>query len=159
MVFLPEGTEVGFRQILKGLLGHLATSCWFLPPVARWLHRLRGVRFSIPNTVFIGRNVTLDNRYPELLTIGEDVWICTGCILLTHSYASLMQRRQLGMVEQKANLVIEDGAFIGAGSIILPGVRIGRGSYIAAGSVVSSDVPAETMVGGNPARVLKKLSL
>ena len=159
MAFLPKDTEVSFRQILKGLLGHLATSCWFFPPLARWLHRLRGVNFSNPNTVFIGRNVTLDNRYPELLTIGEDVWICTGCIRLTHSYASLMQRRQLGMVEQQAHLAIEDGAFIGAGSIILPGVRIGRGSYVAAGSVVTSDVPAEAMVGGNPAKFIRKLSL
>jgi len=158
MVLLPKGTEIGLRQLLKGALGHLATSCWFLPPLARWLHRRRGVHLANAGSVFIGRNVTLDNRFPELLHIGDDVWICTGCILLTHSYASLRQRQQLGMTEQLAPVVIEDGAFIGAGSIILPGVRLGRACYIAAGSVVTADVPAEVMVGGNPARFIRRLS-
>ena len=52
-------------------------------------------------------------------------------------------------------IVVEDEAWIGAGAIILQGVRIGRGSVIAAGAVVSSDVPAGTLVGGVPARVLR----
>lgn len=158
MVFLPKGTAIDFSQVLKGGLGHLAISCWFIPPLARWLHGLRGVRFARRDTVFIGRNVMLDNRFPELISIGEDVWLCSGCALLTHSYASRMQRRCLGIEEQRAPLIIEDGVFIGVGSIVLPGVRIGRGSYVAAGSVVTSDVPAEVVVGGNPARIIRRLS-
>ena len=56
-----------------------------------------------------------------------------------------------------AAVVIEDGAFIGARCIILKGVRIGRGSVIGAGSVVSRDVPAGVIAAGNPAKVVKEL--
>jgi len=56
-----------------------------------------------------------------------------------------------------APVVIEDLVFVGARAIILKGVRIGYGSVVAAGSVVSRDVPARTVVAGNPAREVKKL--
>ncbi len=55
-------------------------------------------------------------------------------------------------------VVIEDCVWIGADSIILPGVRIGRGSIISAGSVVVSNVPAMVVAGGNPARVIKRFA-
>jgi acetyltransferase-like isoleucine patch superfamily enzyme len=55
-------------------------------------------------------------------------------------------------------VVIEDCVWIGANSIILPGVRIGKGSIISAGSVVVSSIPAMAVAGGNPARVLKPIT-
>jgi acetyltransferase-like isoleucine patch superfamily enzyme len=55
-------------------------------------------------------------------------------------------------------IVVEDDAWIGAGAIITDGVTIGRGAVIAAGAVVTTDVPAHTVVGGVPARVLKQIS-
>jgi acetyltransferase-like isoleucine patch superfamily enzyme len=54
-------------------------------------------------------------------------------------------------------VVIEDGVFIGARSIIIKGVTIGRGSVVGAGSVVSCDVPPQVIVAGNPAKILKEL--
>jgi acetyltransferase-like isoleucine patch superfamily enzyme len=54
-------------------------------------------------------------------------------------------------------VVIEDNVFIGAGVVILKGVRVGRNSVIGAGSVVTKNVPANTIVAGNPARILKGL--
>ena len=56
------------------------------------------------------------------------------------------------------NAIIEDDCWIGARATILPGVRIGRGSTVAAGAVVSKDVEAGTVVSGVPAKVIKKLS-
>jgi acetyltransferase-like isoleucine patch superfamily enzyme len=58
----------------------------------------------------------------------------------------------------QADVVIEDDAWIGAKSTIIKGVRIGRGAVVAAGSVVTADVGPYTLVGGNPARELRKLS-
>lgn len=55
-------------------------------------------------------------------------------------------------------VVIEDNVWIGANSIVLPGVRIGFGSVVGAGSVVTKDVPRLTLAGGNPAKVLKDFS-
>jgi acetyltransferase-like isoleucine patch superfamily enzyme len=56
-----------------------------------------------------------------------------------------------------APVVIEDNVFLGTGAIVLKGVRIGRDSVVGARSVVAHDVPAGVIVGGNPARVLKRL--
>lgn len=83
---------------------------------------------QIGRGVFIGPNVTFtDDRFPRVLNPGETY-----------------------LAEPP---IVEDGANIGAGCTILPGVRIGRGALIAAGAVVSRDVPAETQVRGEPARI------
>jgi maltose O-acetyltransferase len=55
-------------------------------------------------------------------------------------------------------VVIESGCFVGANATLLPGVRIGRGSCVAAGSVVIRDVTPETLVAGVPARPLRRLA-
>lgn len=54
-------------------------------------------------------------------------------------------------------VVIEDGAFVGARSTVLPGVRIGAGSVIGAGSTVTGDIPAGVLAAGNPCRVIREL--
>ena len=158
MAVLPKGTRVSLRQLLNGICGNLAASLWWAPGLAKRLYQWRGVRFHDRASVFLGRGVVIDNRHPELLEIGADVWITAGCVLLTHSYCSALQRRAYGMTETVAALVIEEGAFIGTGSILLPGVRIGSGAYVAAGSVVAGDVAPGTLVAGNPARPLRSLN-
>jgi acetyltransferase-like isoleucine patch superfamily enzyme len=57
--------------------------------------------------------------------------------------------------ENDEEIIVEDDVWVGAGSIILKGVRIGRGSVIAAGSIVTKDVPPYAIVGGSPAKVIK----
>ena len=54
-------------------------------------------------------------------------------------------------------MVIERGAWVASGAIILPGVTIGEGAIVAAGAVVGRDVPAMTLVAGNPARAVQRL--
>lgn len=56
------------------------------------------------------------------------------------------------------NIVLEDDVWVGANCIIMPGVTIGRGAVIAAGSVVTKDVPPMSIAGGNPAKLIKQIS-
>jgi acetyltransferase-like isoleucine patch superfamily enzyme len=58
-----------------------------------------------------------------------------------------------------APIILEDGAWIGAGAIILPGVTVGTRAVVGAGSVVVKDVPAGSIVAGNPARVLRRAAV
>lgn len=157
MPLLPKNTAVSVSQLLRAVGGNLAASLWWAPGVAKRLYGWCGVRFHHQPSVFLGRGVVLDNRYPELIEIGPDVWITAGCTILAHSYSSVLQRRDYGLTESVAGVSIEEGAFIGAGSIILPGVRIGRGAYVAAGSVVTGNVEPGVLAAGNPARAIRRL--
>lgn len=91
------------------------------------------------------------------LRIGSDVTVSIGAKIMTGQYpvGDAGHDRSTHVYE---TVEIEDGAWIGAGAIVLPGVRIGRGSIVAAGAVVSKDVPAGSLVGGTPAKLIRKLS-
>ena len=142
---------------LKALIGHLASLFWFAPFISKLIHDLRGVNFTERKSVFIARNVMLDNRYPELVTIGRDVWLTHGVVILTHSFASQYQTDNFQLKEKVAPVTIEEGVFISVNSIVLPGVTIGKGAYIAAGTVVTQDIPAGVLAAGNPVEIKRSL--
>ena len=106
----------------------------------------------------IGATVDIDQSAPELITIGNHVWVTRGVMLLCH-------QRDLSQYEvgkpvmdcelKYAPIVIKDGAHIGIGAIIMPGVTIGEGAVIGAGSVVTKDVPPHSIAVGCPAKVIK----
>jgi acetyltransferase-like isoleucine patch superfamily enzyme len=91
------------------------------------------------------------------IEIGEDVGIGPGVRILTSWHADPGRERPImaGLIE-RAPVFIEAGADIGAGTIVLPGVRIGRGAQVGAGAVVSRDLPGYAVAAGVPARVLRE---
>lgn len=97
--------------------------------------------FNLDETITLGRNVSL----------GPNVAIYTS----THLLGPASRRMHPAVI--KRPVVIEDGVWVGVNSVILPGVTIGRGSVVSAGSVVSEDVPPNTLVSGNPARAVQGL--
>src|SRR3954452_16763401 len=100
-----------------------------------------GIRCQLHGPVMIGADVMMG---PEVLVYA-----------LGHAFADTTRPMILqGFIEPRP-VVIEDDVWIGARAIILPSVRIGRGSVVGAGSVVTKDVPPYSVVGGNPARVIK----
>ena len=106
-----------------------------------WLFRRLGMR--------VGRGVTFalestpDVFWPELITVGDDAIVGYDVTILCHEF--LFEEYRTGEV------VIGERAMIGAGAVILPGVRIGPDARVGAGSVVTRDVPAGATVAGVPA--------
>ena len=88
------------------------------------------------------------------ITIGDDVLVGHNCVIATLNHAMDPERRA-DMIP--APVKIGNKVWIGANATILQGVTIGEGAVIAAGAVVNKDVPARTVVGGIPAKVLKKI--
>ena len=104
--------------------------------------------------VKIGENCYIDTRNwssePYLVTIGNNCQI-THCVsIYTHGGGQAVRAIDPNF-DVFGKVVIEDWAYIGAYSLIMPGVTIGEGALVAAGSVVTKSVPPHTVVGGNPA--------
>lgn len=111
-------------------------------------------RVSIGDNVAVNRNCEF---YPSMqsdegiITLEDNAVLGPGVVLLTasHDYTSLR------LPDISGPIMIGRHAWVGAKSIILPGVRIGEGAVIGAGSIVTKDVPAYCIAVGNPARVIK----
>lgn len=107
--------------------------------------------------VTIGENCLIATRNwssePYLITIGNHVQVTENVYFHTHGGGNVV-RRNIPDFDCFGKIKIEDWAYIGSGSHILPGVTIGEGALVAAGSIVTKSVPAYTIVGGNPAKIL-----
>lgn len=95
----------------------------------------------------------------EYISIGENCLIAANCQIIDGSGHDLSFEDPANRINTKGGskpIIIHNNVWIGANSIILPGVKIGEGSVIAAGSVVTKDVPPLVIVGGNPAKIIKE---
>lgn len=119
------------------------------------LHRLRGV--NIGKGCYIGMFCFIDNLYPEYIYIEDGVGVNTGSVLIAHFNPSIRFKRILQA--KVAPIIIKEGAMIAVKCVILPGVVIGENSIISAGSIVSDDVEAYTLVRGNPARKVGRIKI
>jgi len=93
------------------------------------------------------------------VTIGAKCLIAANCQIIDGSGHDLSfdnVERRLATTGDSSPIVIEDCVWLGAGCIVLPGVTIGRGAVVGAGSVVTKDVPPMAIVAGNPARVVRQ---
>jgi carbonic anhydrase/acetyltransferase-like protein (isoleucine patch superfamily) len=128
------------------------TAAWerlTVPPLERY--RRRGLQAPAWLPVF---NATIAE--PHLTEIGENVWLTAGTLLLNHDGAIAMLNRagRTDLVNVVGRIVIENDVFVGTRAVVMPGVRIGRGSVVAAGALVTRDVPPGSVVGGVPAKVI-----
>ena len=106
----------------------------------------------------IGKNVFINHDCTFLdlggITIEDDVLIGPKVSLITENHPLEPANRKKLKVKP---IIIKQNAWIGAGAIILPGVTVGKNAVVAAGAVVSKDVPANTVVGGVPAKIIKEI--
>lgn len=156
--------------IKKNILFVLRKTIWKRYKFGQNFHAGRGVVLWAKNHIKIGDNFYI-GRYSQIecdTIIGDNVIIGNNVAFVgkyDHNYtqigtptrlASQIRDKNYNWLGLESEIVIEDDVWIGFGSIIMSGVRIKKGSIIAAGSVVTKDVEAYDIVGGTPAKFIKK---
>lgn len=118
-------------------------------------HRGGPSGLTVGKECFIG-DETLIDLY-DRVTLQDQVTIAQRVTILTHLNVGYQDHPLQKIFPKKHEpVILERGAVIGAASTILPGVRVGRESFVAAGSVVTKNVPPRTLVGGVPATPIRK---
>ena len=169
-IFSINEQEVMEYYGLKGSLGKLKLKTKFLrswilhslayssphPGFSINMQRSRGV--SIGNSCHFAPYVLLDLIFPQLIKIGNNVSIGSNTMIFAHSNPTtnlfLKQNHYPRKIE---SILIKSGAWINPGCIIGPGVTIGKNSVLSVGTVITSSVPDNCVVAGNPGRIVKKL--
>lgn len=166
-----EYGQVSFGEMIKSALKHIRNA--FLlrycmhsvllsplnyrkirPIIWRWM----GIKMG--KNCFIGYDVWVDMTNTHLIEIEDHVHIANRCLLLCHqrdlsNYFVGDDYAKLPYIRKKIQL--KKGCLIGMESMILPGVVIGEGAIVGAGSLVTKDIPPWTIATGRPAKVIKKI--
>lgn len=142
--------DEGHRDYLKGqIFGEIGENVYLEVPI----HLDYGYRTKIGSNFFSNFNLTiLDGGGVE---IGNDVFIGPNVGIYTANHPTDVRRREKGY-EWALPVKIRDKVWIGGGVTILPGVTIGENTVIAAGSIVTKDIPANVIAAGNPCKVIKE---
>ncbi|MBL0887160.1 sugar O-acetyltransferase [Myceligenerans sp. I2] len=146
----PRDTP-GRNRVLRELFGAVGNGVWVEPP----LYVAYGAHTTVGDGVYANTGLTLVDDGP--IRIGNGVMFAPHVTVATAGHPLHPAARPHG--EQfSAPVVIEDDVWVGSHVSIMPGVRIGRGSVIAAGAVVTANVPPMVVAGGVPARVLREIT-
>ncbi|MBN9005661.1 MAG: sugar O-acetyltransferase [Rhizobiales bacterium] len=138
------------RAVFSELIGNRVDERFsVIPP----FYTTGGENIRIGRNVFINQNCTMYDLGG--IDIGDDVMIGSNVSIITSSHPVEPSRRRDAVIAKP--IVIERNVWIAAGVTIIGGVRIGENSVVAAGSVVTHDVAPNTLVGGNPARVIRSI--
>ena len=147
----PNGLQQR-EEMLKDIMGTYGDGLYIIPPVyANW-----GLK-----NVHVGRNVVFNFgcRFVDDadITIGDNTMLGPGVCISTAEHPLSPELRRNGLQYNKP-VHIEDNVWIGAGAVILAGVTIGRNAVIGAGSVVTKDIPADSLALGIPAKVIRSIT-
>jgi maltose O-acetyltransferase len=138
------------HTILEQLLGHIGQNSIIEPP----FYCAYGRNIHIGDYVFL--NVLCTILDCNEVRIGDHVMIGPSVQIYTAAHVLEAEARNQGWEVAKP-VVIEDNVWLGGGAILLPGVTVGRNAVVGAGAVVSRSVSANTVVAGNPARVIREI--
>jgi acetyltransferase-like isoleucine patch superfamily enzyme len=125
------------------------------PKILKW------IGCKVGNNVFIGSQVYIDPGHADLIEIEDYVHITARCLLLCHKrdlsdYTIGDNAAKLGY--RLGKICLKTGCMIGMNTTIMPGVTVGEGAIVGAGSLVTRDIPAWTIATGSPAKVIKKIT-
>lgn len=143
--------RAGHLAILRELFGYVGDHANVLSP----LQVDYGYNVSLGDRSFINHGAYLMDCAP--ITIGNDVFIGPNLGAYTAQHPLVAAERNLG-VERALPITIEDDCWLGGDVKIMPGVTVGRGCVIGAGSIVTRDIPAGMLAVGNPCRPVRKIT-
>lgn len=138
------------RRLVGELVGGAVDASFVLIPP---FYCTGGEGTRLGRNVFINQNCTFYDLGG--IDIGNDVLIGPNVSLITSGHPLAPAERRSGVTARP--IVIESNVWLAAGATVIGGVTIGRNAVVAAGSVVTRDVPADSLVAGNPARLVRKL--
>ena len=163
--------QVSFWGVVKrvhktyrdGFLMKFVMNSWLLSPflprrVRPWV--LKRVGCHVGKGCFVGDNVRIDTGHSDMITLEDSVSIAGGTRLLCHQrdftdYFVDSDYMKLGYIIKP--IVLKKGCLIGMESFVMPGVTVGEGAIVGAGSLVTKDIPAWTIAVGRPAKVVKAI--
>lgn len=115
---------------------------------------------KVDSKIVFGNNIYVNNNFTIVaeassITIGDDVLIGTNVEIIDSDFHGLHPSERNTGTHQAAAVVIERNVFIGSNVCIIKGVKIGENSVVANGSVVTTSFPANVIIGGNPAKIIR----
>lgn len=140
-----------YRGLIEDLIPGIPEDSIVCPP----FHCDHGNRITVGSNVFVNYNCTMLDGGG--INIGNNVLIGPNCQLYTPQHPMDYVARR-GTIETGYPVEIGDDTWLGGGVIVCPGVKIGKRCIIAAGSVVTKDIPDDCLAAGNPAKVKRKLN-
>ena len=139
------------EELIRGMLGRIGDSFLIHSPF----------RCDFGKHIFIGKNFisnfNLTILDEAIVTIGDNVFVGPNCGIYTINHALLPDQRNAGVM-QAAPVTIGNDVWLAADVKVLPGVTIGDGAVIGAGSVVTRDIPPRVLAAGNPCRVIREIT-
>src|SRR5215469_16321286 len=145
---LNDADEI--RALFSELIGRKVDESFLLIPP---FYTVGGDEIRVGRNVFVNQNCTFYDLGG--LDISDDVMIGPNVSIITTGHPIEPSLRRAATIGKP--IVIERNVWIAAGATIVGGVTVGENSVVAAGSVVTRDVPSNTLVGGNPARVIRSI--
>jgi maltose O-acetyltransferase len=149
--YLPGGTIA--RRIRYAICRRCFASCGQDVNIESRAFFYSGAQISIGTHSGLGLRSRLHGR----ITIGEHVMMGEDVLIMTrnHRFDAIHIPMDMQGLQEEKPVVIGNDVWIGARVTILPGIHVGHGAILAAGCVVTKNVPEKTIVGGNPARVIR----
>ena len=130
--------KFAIRSFIASIVQHART----------YYYKIKGL--DIHHTVILERKLNFDRLYLQGIHIGANTLIASCVTIMSHDHCKRVDGQPL-----LADVYIGKNCFIAVGSTIMPGIKIGDDVIVGAGAVVTKDVPSNTIVAGNPAKVIK----
>ncbi len=153
LMMKPWNVRAHGKHIRIGRNVHIITTPDRLVSLSSWTFGEHQGHINIGNNVLLCPGVRLDSA--SEINVGDNCMFAAGSYITDADWHDLYDRTKA--VGQTEPVTLADNVWIGDGAIVCKGVSIGENSIIGAGSVVASDIPADSIAAGNPARVIKQL--